>query len=156
VESFRKILLCCTIFHETNYPPEDWKIGRLEDWKIGRFCSAGSLSHGRLCTNFRGKLLFSCNEISLHPRPYPPKGGFSFLAPSLSKGEALYLIAEKKRRGITQRGSLISHCRKEKDAGRSHCKKRKVIGFLCPCILGKGFPRMQGSLSPGLNNKSRF
>jgi hypothetical protein len=25
----------------------------LEDWKIGRFCSAGSLSHGRLCTNFR-------------------------------------------------------------------------------------------------------
>jgi hypothetical protein len=26
----------CTIFHETNYPPEDWKIGRLEDWKIGR------------------------------------------------------------------------------------------------------------------------
>jgi hypothetical protein len=27
----RKIL-----HHETNYPPEDWKIGRLEDWKIGR------------------------------------------------------------------------------------------------------------------------
>jgi hypothetical protein len=73
------------LHHETNYPPEDWKIGRLEDWKIGRLedfalrvvclmedcaaqqnlpevcaqssmrqttrkISAGSLSHGRLCS----------------------------------------------------------------------------------------------------------
>jgi hypothetical protein len=40
--------------------------------------------------------------------PYPPKGGFSFIAPP---------------EGVKTKG--LSHCRKEKDAGLSHCMKRK-------------------------------
>jgi hypothetical protein len=53
----RKEKGACTIFHETNYPEVCAQSSM-------RFCCklAGSLSHGRLCTNFRKGFT------------YPPKG----------------------------------------------------------------------------------
>jgi hypothetical protein len=50
------------------------KIGRSEDRKIGRFCSAGSLSHGRLCSRkawMQGERMQGLDDFSFNAQGFP-------------------------------------------------------------------------------------